>query len=291
MNKLLKLTISFAIVLLTSCQAPVLRTHLPDTIVKETKFVDVTSLVKANQHTIQITEKTVMLDARSAFEYNIGHLPGAVPLSWEDFTDPQAKIPARLRSDLRPLVRRLSLLGISIDTPVLVVGSGKLGMGEEGRLAWTLFYLGIRNIQIASQAYFRRGLTTDASPVRANEPLWQAKFKPSVVMTAKEFFAQKPKVIDVRTEKEYFAKGEHGNYASPDLNAIHIDWREFFTDDGRVNLKLKPKLEAVGITTRDRIAVVSDDGVRSGAVTFALLSLGFSGAANVAGGFPELFEK
>jgi len=93
----------------------------------------------------------------------------------------------------------------------------------------------------------------------------------------------------VRTRKEYFLKKGLGEgYVTPDLSALHIPWTQFYTDDGRPNVEIRTQILALGWQPTDRIVVLSDHGVRSGAIAFILSKLGFTNVANYTGGYSEL---
>ena len=72
-----------------------------------------------------------------------------------------------LARDLFKVTRRLALLGISPNKKIVVVGNGAKGEGEEGRLAWTLLYLGIPHVQVVGLEHFKNQLVnTEAPPLK-----------------------------------------------------------------------------------------------------------------------------
>lgn len=252
-------------------------------------------LMERARSPIRITQQTVVLDARPPFEYNLVHVPESYNLQWQDFADTWGPAPGALKRDVAAGAKRLSLFGIRPETPVIVVGSGSKGHGEEGRLAWTLYYLGVNDVQFVSIEHFRKALTAEDPGPALNAPIWKPLVRSSIVVNRDEFWSAifpkgspRPanvKVIDVRTEKEFFAKGN-----GPDLTAVHIDWREFLTPDGRVKLSMAGRLHKIGIQPNDHLYVISNHGVRSAMVTLALLAMGFSHTANYAGGYEELYK-
>ena len=102
---------------------------------------------------------------------------------------------------------------------------------------------------------------------------------------------EKVHIIDVRSQNEYFSKNKNLKYQWPDLNAVHIEWKQFFNQKGRPNLDIKGQLKSIQIMPEDRVIVICDNGLRSGAATFALLSLGYKKAASFAGGYQELLNQ
>ena len=243
---------------------------------------------------LKIIEEMILIDARVPFEYRLAHVPNSYNLAWEDFTQDSGRSSGNLRGDVRDMAKRLALLGIGLSAPVLVIGKGAQGSGEEGRIAWMLYYLGVQNVQFVSIDYFKTKLTQQDSPPAQNVPDWIPQIRSSAVVGRTQFLKELfPKghsrskaihVIDVRTPREYLQD------KAMDLSAINIDWREFLNEEGRVNLKIAAKLKSVGIHESSPIYVVSNRGMRSSLATMALLTMGFKNVSNFAGGYWDLEE-
>jgi thiosulfate/3-mercaptopyruvate sulfurtransferase len=274
--------------------------QLKPTKVTETAEIDKSILLKNATGPVRIDGFTVIIDARAPFEYSVAHVPGAVNLQWTDFAQKNEEVPGLVPADLGPLARRLALFGISPVSRVVVVGDGRGGHGEEGRVAWSLLQMGLRDVQTVSVDYFRSGLTNAEPPPRPNAKPWEPDPDAKMVADRREVLAiatakvaegQRSTVhlLDVRTRKEYFLKAGIGQgYAYPELRALHIPWEEFFTGDGRPNTEIKNQLLGMGWQPGDRIVVISHKGVRSAAAVFALMSMGFTNSANYAGGYSDL---
>lgn len=254
---------------------------------------------------IQITEKTVVIDARDAFNFSMAHIARSVNLQWREFSQRKAPFTGLLQDDLFFHARRLARLGVTPEADVLVLGAGLEGEGEEGRLAWTLYYMGVKNVRYAAVNMFRVGWTnqTGEKPYESRpiwkpvvqESVWVKRDELSTILGAKpggyfksgfkkpELGGHGPVIIDVRSESEFLSKN-----LDFDIATINIEWKEFFTKLGRPDPAIVAKLKAVGITPDRRIVLISNQGVRSAAVTMALLDLGFMNAGNYAGGYAEL---
>jgi thiosulfate/3-mercaptopyruvate sulfurtransferase len=100
-------------------------------------------LVENAKKPVKVTDSTIVIDARKRFDYQMAHYPGSIHLRWESFVNPRARHPGRLIEETDKLIQRLALRGIDPSKPVIVVGEGRNGDASAGRLAWTLFYLGI----------------------------------------------------------------------------------------------------------------------------------------------------
>lgn len=275
----MKITFIIFLLLLTACQMPSpTKVH---TVIK----TDIELLKKNARAPIKLNDKVILIDVRRAFDYNILHLPNAINLSWEEFADHRGPFPGRLLDDKDRMAARLSRLGMTPETKVIVVGYGREGAGEEGRLAWTLYYLGVNDVQFANMNYFKARLTQKLAIAKQVAPVWKPKLRQATIASEKEMASDSLKVkwIDIRSKKE--------TYNRPINNrALQINWKEFINYKGRIDLQLKSKLKKIGIRPKDRVIVVSEKGVRSGAVVMAMLAMGFENTAHVAGGVNEYFK-
>jgi thiosulfate/3-mercaptopyruvate sulfurtransferase len=220
-------------------------------------------------------------------------------MQWSDFTQHEEPFEGELEKDLFFHARRLARLGIDPSTPVIVVGLGPQGHGEEGRVAWTLKYLGVKNVSFASIDHFSLPLTSEEAPPRESKSLWKPQVDDSLLVDRKTMLklitkprdTKAPVIVDVRTHQEYLGKTSTAlNKEIPDIGAINIPWTEFFDSHGLIVPAMKQKLEAVAITPEKVLYVISEKGVESAAVTLALRELGYTKAANFAGGYSELIK-
>jgi thiosulfate/3-mercaptopyruvate sulfurtransferase len=257
---------------------------------------------------IVLTEQTIVLDARAPFEYSLSHIPRAINVQWTDFTQKEEAYRGVLLADRFELTRRLARLGIAQNSEVVVVGKGLSGGGEEGRLAWTLAYLGLDNVRAVPISYFKGHVSNIEAKPLPPAVIWKPVIDESLLVTRQELlyvldnrgvydpisYGEKArprlyKIIDVRTSREYLGKEGVGMQTPiPNMEAINIPWNEFFDPTGRANPEIAQRLHEVGVTKDQRIILISDDGLRSAAVTMALRSMGFKGAGNYAGGLKEL---
>jgi thiosulfate/3-mercaptopyruvate sulfurtransferase len=279
---------SFALLLLISaCKTP------PPTKIIEQQPEPWTRLTEKTSKPLKLTEETVVLDSRSDFDYGLAHWSYSIHFTWKDLNDDPTK-PWRL-IDPHSAARKLGLLGIGPKTPVLVIGYSNNGSAEDGRLAWTLTYFGLEDVQTVSvnalDVYFTH---QDSSPAKNVAP-WNSTPKINLAIDRYDFLQAiapptKWHVIDVRSEKEYFDRtGDH--YATADIHALQIEWKEFFSEDGRPNKAIKSKLKAIGVKPEDSIIVISNHGIRSSAAAYALTALGFHRVRNFLEGWDSLRKK
>ena len=256
--------------------------------------IDTLFLQKSLRAPINLTAETVIVDARSAFDFAVAHLPNSVNIQWRDFSEAAGPASGLLKKDQTEAVRRLALLGITPKSQIVIVGDGPRGHGEEGRLAWTLTYLGFADVQTAQIDSLHLRYSNIEPPPRVNKPTWQPVIYSPLQVSLKEMKRAiedgSAVVIDVRSPEEILATQVAINSRLKNFKPLAIDWREFFTAEGRPNFAIRKKLADLKVKTNDHIIAISNRGVRSGAVTYALLALGYKKAANESGGFEEVLS-
>lgn len=254
-----------------------------------------TRLQDSAKKPLKLTDDTVVLDSRSDFDYGLAHWSASTHFTWEQLTE-DARKPWLMLNKLTAQ-KRLALLGIQPDTPVIVIGYGHKGNGEEGRLAWSLLYYGLNNVQTVGVNSMDVYFTYTETPQRQNTELWDRPVRNSMIINKDGFMgiATSPRkvgkhtnyIIDVRSKDEYFKKTDH-KYETPDFHALQIDWHEFYNEDGRPAKKIRSKLHSVGVKYDDPIVLISGDSIRSSAASYALIALGFKNVRNFMGGWDAL---
>lgn len=263
---------------------------------------------------LKVSPETVILDVRPPFEFNMSHVPGAINVAWEDFSRRAPDYRGLIEKDLHPLARRLALIGIDPQSQVLIIGKGTLGKGEEGRVAWTLEGLGIENVQLAPANSFRE--KREENPPVANKNFWTPQWNSSLEITWNELRQKIEGVTYPTTKARKKAVGalplpvKTENFVVLDVRAEeevgidnltkrtprtfrfeNLDWKQFFTEDLDPNPAVMKALNEKGLTQQMDIFVISNHGVRSGAVTWALQRLGYKKARNFAGGYEQVRFK
>lgn len=274
---------------------------------------------------IVVDESVVVVDARPAFDYSMARLPRSVSVNWADYSEAEPSMRGWPQKDAFAATRRLARLGIAPNSQVVVLGNGAEGQGEEGRVAWMLAYWGVANVRFGRFGSVKARVTTEALPEAAKstfddgrsmqppekptnaKPIWKPAIVNSLIASRDEMqgaienvATEKPwsfagskaklyRIIDVRSESEYLGKkGGFRAKSIPNINAINVPWKEFFTPDFRPLAETVERLASVGILPQHRVIVIDNDGVASAAVTMALRAYGYNDVGCFAGGYNDL---
>lgn len=276
--------------------------------------------VKLQELRAEVQAGTVILDTRKPLDFYANKIPGSILVEWKDFT---MKLPgAEGVLDREPvnITRRLALWGINQDTNVIVVGKVKDATREEealfGRVAWMLKEMGVKRVKTFSFDLFKREVPglNEAPPM--NKDLWMpiGEAKTEILFDefqrmifpfnySFKFYTLKNKdekaglrvgriknakihYIDVRSKAEF--DRESLKTWDSQFQIQNMEWQQFFTSEGIPNLNMEKTLETMGIHKSDIIILISNQGVRSAAVTYALSDMGYVDAKNFSGGYDYL---
>jgi thiosulfate/3-mercaptopyruvate sulfurtransferase len=140
-------------------------------------------------------------------DYAAGHIPGAVAAPYPQFRGPQEN-PGQLR-DVSELTATVQKLGVSADTPVVVVhqGSNASDFGAAARVYWTLKSLGVQDLAILNggfAAWTGANLpsSTEASTVAASSfaPQWSNDWRATTDEIEALVAEGSARLIDARPE-------------------------------------------------------------------------------------------
>ncbi|HEX9022956.1 MAG TPA: rhodanese-like domain-containing protein [Geobacteraceae bacterium] len=222
-------------------------------------LIDATVL-KAN------ASKWVILDARPRGEWEAGHIPGAIPFSWENVTRTDSRGVQFSSFPPSELAAVLAGLGIDEKTPVVVYGDADKSWGGEGYDVWLLAWLGhkgpVRLLNGGIQAWRDRNLQlvkgAERSPARKSR--YQVSLKPQYIVSTED--VQKGKgafaLVDVRSTFEWIKGRIPG--------AVHIPWEDFYAGKDHHPLpaaEVKKLLSKKGIDTSKPVVFYCLGGVRS----------------------------
>jgi thiosulfate/3-mercaptopyruvate sulfurtransferase len=232
------------------------------------------------------TSKWVILDARPRGDWDAGHIPGAIPFSWEIYTRTDSKGIEYSAFPPQELAQALAGLGIDEKSPVVVYGDADKSWGGEGYGIWLLSWLGhrgpIRLLNGGIQAWQSRNLPLLKGLERPvpRKARYLVDLQPRYIVSTEDI--QKGKgayaLVDVRSTFEWIKGRIPG--------AVHIPWDDFYTGKERRPLPaadLKKLLSRNGVDTSSPVVFYCLGGVRSAYAWMASQLAGLSDARNYKG--------
>lgn len=232
----------------------------------------------------------VVLDARPKSEWGKKHLPGALSLSWEDYTrTDEHGVPYRVWLP-HELARALGAMGIDEKTPIVVYGDADTSWGGEGWVCWVLSWIGhrgpIRLLNGGIQSWTKSGypIVEGAEEVVRKSVHYQHRVNPAFHITASEIVSRKRELVlvDTRSTLEILKGRIPG--------AIHIPWSDFYSGKDRRPLRpdtLRALLKKHRVDTTKTVVYYCTGGIRSAFAWYVHLLSGVSEAMNYEGGYEE----
>jgi thiosulfate/3-mercaptopyruvate sulfurtransferase len=251
------------------------------------------------EHLLSQPAGLVLLDARSTMAYLFSHVPGAVNVNWKDFSDPASPVKSLLDSDLARLEKKVGDLGVSQDRQAVVYADPFESWGDEGRIYWTLRYLGHPNVQVLDGGWFkwkREGRKIERGPGKSKPVAFKARPNPEVLMTKEDLKKRisspsaATTIIDSRTREEYLGMKSSGLPREGHIpGAINIAWNSFYNADGTVKSpeEIRNRVGQNGVTPDKEVITYCTGGVRSAWLYFTLKLAGFDKVKNYAGSWME----
>lgn len=143
-------------------------------------------------------------------DYDAGHIPGAVAASYAAFRGPQSN-PGAL-PPLTALTAEVQRLGISVQTPVVIVhaGSNAADFGAAARVYWTLKSLGVKDLALLNGGFAAwqsasLPVSSEATTVAQSTfvPEWHDQWQVTTSDVEALVIDKKARLIDAR-QSEFF---------------------------------------------------------------------------------------
>lgn len=249
-------------------------------------------------------DKVLIIDARTEKEFKSGHIPSAVNVTWQALSNMNVKQGEQnwgvilLKEELE---KKLGSFGIDGSKTIIVYNDPK-GLGEEGRVLWSLRVAGLDNSKMLNGGYpawtaAEGKTTTEATTVKPVDfKITQANYDINMVTTDYvKTNKAKIKLVDTRAPEEYSGKTNHGeNYKGEKAlghieGAIALCYRELYNENGTIKniADLKATFEKAGLKPEDEIVTYCTVGIRSGFTAEILRMAGYKNAKNYNGSFSE----
>ena len=242
--------------------------------------------------------RTIVIDARSPQEYAVGHISGAISVSWRLFSRVDSGKPgdpgwATLKSPSE-ISAVLSQFGIDARKQVIAYASPD-SWGADGRIIWMLRMCAFPNSMLLEGGY---QAWADAGKPVSTEVTKLAPLAVSVASVDQSLRVTTAKVVaglgrmklaDVRSSEEYMGtKASGGMRAGHIPGAVSMPFTTLLKSNGTLAdpSQLIAQLGRIGITPNDDVVVHSADGVQSAFATLVINGLGYK-ARNYDGSFYE----
>ncbi|RJP95316.1 MAG: sulfurtransferase [Desulfobacteraceae bacterium] len=227
----------------------------------------------------------VILDARSADAYNAGHIPGALSMPWQQFSDSNLNL-----KSVSELETQLGDLGLTRDTRMIIYDNTTASWGASGRLFWMFEYLGCTNVRILDGGW-------DKWVADGNQPETVIHNRPVATFTAqtstgaitnKEHIDSRLSdadfvVIDTRTDAEFIGWTLYGEERGGHITgAVQIPYEWYFKTDKTIldYADMKVLFESRGVTKDKEVTAYCTAGIRSAYAYFLCRLMGYERASN-----------
>lgn len=244
-------------------------------------FVDVLWLSKhANE--------VVIVDARSAADYQTQHIPGAINLHWTSISNvevAQGEPGWAEIGDSSSLADAVTLVGIDGTKPVVVYTDPLDGWGEDGRILWMLREAGVSEAYILDGGWtaWLREIGTHQAGLQAsdNDPIDQVD---TAYVKAHRGSAV---LVDARAPEEHNGEITQGEGRIP--GAVSIPYISLINEDATVKSadELAAIFEEAGLSPDDELIVYCTGGVRAAAVAEILYANGYENVNVYTAGYSE----
>lgn len=234
-----------------------------------------------------------VLDTRNRVAWCWGHAPGAVRVSWKDFSPPRARDRGKLLDDISLLEHKLRALGVSNDHPVVVVGypNHPCSFGEDGRIVWMLRTLGHQAAALVDggqAALAAAGVPTDMGATQPRLGNFTSDRTRQWEISKDKLKHQLAnwQLIDTRERREYAGATPYGERRGGHLpGAVHFYFKDLLDAQGKLlsRQEILARLQQTGIEPDRPIVAYCTGGVRSAFFVTVLTELGISSAKNYPG--------
>ncbi len=259
-------------------------------------------VVSAAQAKQLIEQGATILDCRNLVLWLTGHIPSAVHVSWQQFSQQRSPHKGKLLENPKLLEQKLRAVGISNTKPVIVIGNPvhPCNFGEEGRIVWMLRTLGHQSAAFVDGG--ETALTQAGFPITLEltqpEPgdfivkptaLWSIErdeLKANLTAKATQDFI----VIDSRSPQEFAGATPYGERRGGHIpGAVHFYFKDVKDAKGYLlpREQIITKLNQLGIEHDTPLATYCTGGVRSAFFVAVLADLGFTNVKNYAGSMWE----
>lgn len=259
----------------------------------QTSFADSSLITEIGELQANMKSSSLLLlDARSEKEYAEGHIPGAINVNWQSFSNINGKAGDKGWGVVLPaeeLGKRLSAIGVDKSKNIIVYADSKSGSGEDGRILWMLRMCGIANSKLLDGGYSfwqAKGLEiSKESPSVKPSSFTLNSFDTSYIVDTNWVKEHKStvKLVDARDTLKYTGAASMGEVRLGHIpGAINLSFKSVFNSDGTIKSQnqLDSMFSSLGLKKEDTIVTYCTAGVRSAHLAMILKLAGYNNVKN-----------
>lgn len=261
--------------------------------VEELNFADNSYAVTATWLNENLDKENILvLDARGPEEHAKGHINGALPVTWQEFSkmeDGPGGPDWGTVLDPEALSERLSAYGITMDKEIVVYTTSPKGWGEDGRIVWMLRRAGFENAKILDggfEYWTSKGYATSkdaVEPVAAEVKVTELDDTTNITTEELNSKLGEIVIIDTREKNEFEGATNFGESRGGHIpGAINIVFNEFLNDNGtlRTPEEIQSILDDNGIEKDAEIVTYCTAGIRSAHMQIVMTMMGYDNVKN-----------
>ncbi|OEF96703.1 sulfurtransferase [Desulfuribacillus alkaliarsenatis] len=238
-----------------------------------------------------LDQNLLIIDARGDDPYENGHIPGSIPVRWQQFSTMEGGPGDEnwgTLLDANSLSEHLSSIGVNNEQKIIIYADPN-GWGEDGRILWMLRMAGVENSRILDGGWpawvSENGEVSKAASVAIVSDIEVSDLNYDTFATTDWLYEnlETAVIIDTRNPKEYEGATDFGEARGGHIpNAINIPFKEFLNNDGTI--KSIPEIQTLmsnnNISTSDQIVTYCTAGIRSAHMTMVLKMAGYENVKN-----------
>jgi thiosulfate/3-mercaptopyruvate sulfurtransferase len=259
----------------------------------EKTYVDGSYITDAKWLSENLKSKDILvLDARSDKAYAKGHIPGAINVAWQGYSNMEGKPGDKgwgvvLSED--KLSEKLSAIGVDKNKTIVIYADSKAGWGEDGRFVWMLKMAGIENAKMLDGGFnFWESSKYEVSkevvaPVASNFKIENSNKDWTINTEELNTKLDKVKIVDSREKDEFEGAVKFGEARGGHIKgAINLTFNSLLKEDGTFKSadELETIFKAAGLNKEDEIVTYCTAGIRSAHLALALRMMGYNNVKN-----------
>lgn len=234
------------------------------------EYSDVDFIISADElESIRKNDDVLIFDCNKPEVYEKGHIPGAVNIGIQPFSDISGKIGEEgwgTVVDKDEMAKKLKELGIDNEKTVVFYSDVMNGPGADGRAVWQLRMAGMDNVKFLNGGYtywVEKGYETtkeESKAVPTDKDVKLSELDKSSSATKDYVYENLDKevILDVRTDSEYGGSQNAGEPRGGHIKgAENLLWQDLMYSNGVIKSKeeIKDIMAEYGVKPEDSFCV------------------------------------